>query len=544
MLARAGLYWRTLRHLRPAQWVGRARLMLPKRRVVSVGVAPTRRQAAGRWIDPIALAPTMIGPAAFCFIGHDGGLSAAGGWDDPATEKLWRYNLHYFNDLNAVGGGERAAWHLALVNRWIAENPVGLGTGWEPYPTSLRIVNWVKREQVSHILNEAALASLATQARSLAGRLEWHLFGNHLFANAKALIFAGAFFAGKEADRWRATGLAIVRRELHEQVLADGGNFELSPMYHAIFAEDLLDLLNVAARWPATVPDDLVVDLRDTVRRMLDWAQAMTFPDGDIALFNDAAIGIAPTAAQLLEYASRFGIDVPASSGIRRHLKASGYVRAEAGDAVLIADVARVGPDYLPGHAHADTLSFEFALDVHRVVVNGGTSRYGTGARRSFERSTAAHSTVEVAGQDSSEMWGGFRVGARAYPHDVSIVERDGTAILSAMHDGYARLPGKPVHRREWTLRGGRLTVVDTVVPEAPAVARFILSPDIVPVQNGSGWRLRAGDREIAVAVQDGSATLAPASYAPRFGEPIDTQALEVVLTQGRSQVEFLWEPA
>ena len=95
------------------------------------------------------------------------------------------------------------------------------------------------------------------------------------------------------------------------------------------------------------------------------------------------------------------------------------------GEAVLLIDVAPIGPDYLPGHAHADTLSYELSLYGKRVLVNSGTSRYGSGPKRDWERSTAAHNTVEVDGQSSSETWSGFRVARRAYPFDV-LVEQKG----------------------------------------------------------------------------------------------------------------------
>ena len=61
----------------------------------------------------------------------------------------------------------------------------------------------------------------------------------------KALVFAGLFFNGKESNRWYQIGQKIIDKELLEQVLNDGGNFELSPMYHSIFLEDLLDLVNI-----------------------------------------------------------------------------------------------------------------------------------------------------------------------------------------------------------------------------------------------------------------------------------------------------------
>src|SRR5690606_16865601 len=110
------------------------------------------------------------------------------GWDSPKEEKLWRYNLHYFDYLNVEGAAELGSNHASLARRWIEENRPPVGTGWEPYPTSLRIVNWMKwqltRERAEPWMN----ASLAMQVRWLVRRLEWHLLGNHLFANAKALF--------------------------------------------------------------------------------------------------------------------------------------------------------------------------------------------------------------------------------------------------------------------------------------------------------------------------------------------------------------------
>ena len=81
----------------------------------------------------------------------------------------------------------RAVWHRDLLIRWVRENPPETGTGWQPYPTSLRIVNWVKWAVAGNLLPDACVHSLVVQARTLFSRQEWHLLGNHLLANAKAL---------------------------------------------------------------------------------------------------------------------------------------------------------------------------------------------------------------------------------------------------------------------------------------------------------------------------------------------------------------------
>ncbi len=530
----------------------------------------------------------MLGPQRFRFLNLEHSLPAQGGWNDAALSKLWLYNLHYFDDLNARDAESRNKWHRALMGRWVRENPPTAGNGWEPYPTSLRIVNWVKWRAAGNRWSLPGLElSLAIQACWLCKRLEHHLLGNHLFANAKALVFAGLYFDGRQAAKWRNTGLAIIERELLEQVLADGGNFERSTMYHALFLEDVLDLVNAATHWPGKVPAVQLAQWRAAAGRMLDWLAGMTHPDGEIALFNDAAFGIAHTLAELRAYAKRLGIaavaDTPCAviaDSIRNpgaptawmpdqvrhdntsrwhddsshrhdaegrrltHFAESGYIRLETDHAVALLDVAPIGPDYLPGHAHADTLSFELSVHGQRVVVNGGTSRYGLGPERLRERGTAAHSTVEVAGQDSSEVWGGFRVARRAYPFDSQVKQEPGQLQVACSHDGYTRLPGAPVHRREWRMDEQSLRLTDTVRGgNHAALARYILHPGVQITADGNNtWHLTLPDGQmLRVAVLSGQAHIETASYAPEFGKVLPTQCLVVALVQGQAAVEWFW---
>jgi uncharacterized heparinase superfamily protein len=522
------------------------------------------RFARGSWQLPVARGPLMLGPWQFKFLNLNHSLPAQGGWNDATLDKLWLYNLHYFDDLNARDADQRGAWHQALLERWLLENPPASGNGWESYPTSLRIVNWVKWLMTGNAATVGMVQSLATQVRWLFQRLEWYLMGNHLFANAKALVFAGLFFEGAEAASWRAKGLKIIDRELQEQVLADGGNFERSPMYHAIFLEDVLDLVNAANHWPKTVPENQVAHWLEVAGRMLDWLAGMTHPDGEIALFNDAAFGIAPNLAALRTYAALLGVehrsphrfaprddekDVIASEARQSitaflHFPESGYIRLESNTAVALLDVAPVGPDYLPGHAHADTLSFELSVFGQRVVVNGGTSRYGVGPERLRERGTAAHSTVQIADQDSSEVWGGFRVARRAYPFDLQVQTESVRSRVACLHDGYMRLNDAPVHRREWGMEAGSLRVSDTVLGGThAALARYILHPNVHIISIGvNTWQLTLPDgQNLRVTVETGHSRIESASYAPEFGCVLPTQCLTVELTQGHAMVEWVW---
>ena len=620
LLNKAGRYWHTLRHLRPVQFYGRVwfRYSRPK---PDLRAAPLLRARAGVGQAPARRLASMTGPRSFVFLNEPGALDEIG-WDGEQREKLWRYNQHYFDDLNAIDAEARRAWHLALIEDWIAHNPPGQGNGWEPYPLSLRVVNWVKWALSGGELSPAAVHSLAVQARWLTGRLEIHLLGNHLFANAKALLFAGLFFEGAEADGWRKTALAILAREIPEQFLPDGGQFELSTMYHALALEDALDLLDVTACYGGGraavggAASDLLVGgaasdaamddcarvrglLAPRVGAMRHWLRVMCHPDGEIALFNDAAIGIAPSVAELEAYFARCVLDA-AAPGLDtvEHLADSGYIRLTAsppvgapegakravdggaavddGMAVLAAgaaptggidasvgapaganngailpaavallDVARVGPDYLPGHAHADSLSFELSVFGRRLLVNGGTSCYGMSAERLRQRGTAAHNTVVVDGLDSSEVWGGFRVARRAHPHGLQVREDGQGVVVRCSHDGYRWLPGLPRHTRQWALHATELVVDDELAGDyREAVAQYRFHPDVavsIEADGRSGTAALLGGERVRWVIEHGDGELVPSSWHPHFGVSMPCSLLRVRLAGGRARVRFAW---
>jgi uncharacterized heparinase superfamily protein len=497
----------------------------------------------------------MLGSTRFRFLNEEREIVATAAWNDPAFPKLWLYNLHYFDDLNAEGAKERKEWHTPLIRKWIEENPPVVGNGWEPYPTSIRIVNWIKWALAGNVLPEGASNSLAIQARCLEQSIETHLLGNHLFTNAKGLVFAGLFFEGREADRWLAKGLALLRREVPEQILKDGGHFERSPMYHSLILEDLLDLVNLGRAYPEEGRDrtrGLAAQWSETVVRMRKWLSAMCHPDGEISLFNDAAFGIAPSPRELDAYAERLGF--PTTEGSREgvtYLADSGYIRLQGGEAVLFLDVGPLGPDYLPAHGHADTLSFELSLYGRRVIVDAGTSTYDTSPDRLYERGTSAHNTVVVDGIDSSEVWGSFRVARRARPYGIRIDEKDGEVSIECSHDGYRRLPGRVVHKRSWRFSGKTLKVVDTLGGRFRSAQRqFLLHPAVgwsgekgdgrFPAGSTGCWEIPGGGK---VEWRAGAETTRyeEARYSPEFGVSLKTVRLVEDIQEAESRFGMTW---
>ncbi|MCX4028823.1 alginate lyase family protein [Endozoicomonas sp. SM1973] len=481
-------YFYTLRYLKIKQLVDR--FYRKVRRInQQLSTIPAIRQSTGKWLKLNLAQPSMLSSREFIFLNKRGKLLDVNSWNDTAFEKLWLYNLHYFEDLVAIESEVRKEWHLDLISSWINDNPVTYGNGWEPYPTSLRVVNWIKWFFNGQMPEPGWLHSLALQAKVLSQSLEYHLLGNHLFANSKALIFAGIFFEGDEPESWLKKGLEILDTEIKEQVLADGGNFELSPMYHNIMLYDLLDLINISQHYIYSEFKQREDSWRLTAEKMLVWMNMMLHQDGDIAFFNDSVKAIAPSPDKLKDYALKLNIKEGTTKRTNQNLSESiqfcrladsGYLRLESKDAVAILDCAKIGPDYQPGHAHADTLSFELSLFGQRTVVNSGISQYGETIERLRQRSTAAHSTVEIDGENSSEVWAGFRVARRARPCDLVIKEKREIITVSCIHDGYRRLPGRPIHKREWIFTPESLAIVDNISGQfTKAIAYYYLHPNV-----------------------------------------------------------------
>lgn len=543
MLARAFRLFHTVRHLKVIQVTGRIASHLRQLRIDD-RPAPGRRPLGQEWILPPWRETSLISPTCATFLNVSREIRSAEDWNRADWPRLWLYNLHYFDDMDAAGSGDRAAFLNDWMRRWIKENPPGYGVGWEPYCLSLRIVNWCRWAWRGHELPAEAIHSLAIQTRALADQIEVHLLGNHLLANAKALAFAGVFFEGDEADAWLAKGSRIISAELAEQVLPDGGHFERSPMYHGVILSDVLDLIALARLSRGRVRPALVEQLQDVAERMTTWALTMRHADGEIAFFNDAAQGIAPSPETLASMARALAVEVRTPDPSGQHLAPSGYCIFNRGAGRLICDLAPIGPDYIPGHAHADTLSFELSLGANRVFVNTGTSEYSDSRIRHFERSTAAHNTVVIDGENSSDVWGAFRVGRRARVCRADILESDRQVVVVAEHTGYRRWGRRRAHERTWKMQAGELSISDALRGEWRCASSYWhFAPGVDLEQTGVGmFHGKAGPRtRFTLRTSGGVPRLEPAYWAPAFGVRIPTQVLVLDIEDDASGIALRW---
>ena len=448
-------------------------------------------------------------------------------WSCREMPKLWRYNLHYFDYLHDQ---TRPLEHRKqLVADWVQKTRPGMEDAWEPYTVSLRIVNWIKFFlEAAEAVQQEWIESLYLQALWLEQNIEYHILANHYLKNGVALFFAGLYFEGVDADRWLKKGVKILREELEEQFLADGGHYERSPMYHAICVSDYLDVLNLAQNSQVTINLEETAKVRQRVTASLNFLHDICLPDNEIPLFNDSAFGIAPTPTQIFNYASRvMGYESPVKpTGLVIHEKSqSGYYVCRNGEDVIIIDCGSIGPDYQPGHAHCDTLSYELAINGRRVIVDSGVFDYEPSSERAYARSTRAHNTVVVDGEEQSEVWGVFRVARRAKPLRAFFEKQvDGSVMFQGAHDGYGRLAGKPIHKRNMSYDGQGSWVIKDML-EGRGTHRMEsyihIHPDFQVTQSGASIRViepSGNTMAIVEALGPSPMRVEQGWYFPEFG--------------------------
>ncbi len=323
------------------------------------------------------------------------------------------------------------------------------------------------------------MGSIAIQIRWLQFNLETHIQANHLFENLAALACVGSIFDGAEAAELLTAVQPMLERELEEQILEDGCHYERSPMYHL----RMLWLVEMLVEVGAPVIRSVVDGLPERMQVALD---CLRHPDGEICQFNDAAQGI---------YSD--GWNRMAHRGLEHGRCRLLGISATGMRMVITWWSMRVwlGRDHQPGHAHADYLSFELSLDGERLITDTGIGTYDPGANRSYDRSTAAHSTVEIDGQNSAEVWGCFRVGRRVVPEVVEWTPRGDGFMFQAEHAGYLHLPSRAMHLRRiaWTDEEIQIEDTVTVLSAVSAVSRIHFAPACGVVLAGQRACITAG---------------------------------------------------
>ncbi|MEN3330637.1 MAG: hypothetical protein V7641_2 [Blastocatellia bacterium] len=413
----------------------------------------------------------------------------------------WELNrcAHFvaFGQAYWMTGDERfAEAFVKQATAWIEANPVGRGINWaSSLELAFRAIAWLWALHLmagSPALDATFVARLLkcliAHGRHIEKYLSTYFSPNtHLTGEALGLLYLGTALPElSRAAGWRDTGLRILLEQLPIHIRRDGVYFEQTTYYHRYTVDFYLHLIALTRVMNLTLP----LEVEERLGLALDHLMWTTRPDGRASLigdddggrlihlsarplddFRDAlATGASlmnrsdwkfvagPGAAETLwllgpEALARFDeitAQPPARSA--HGFAESGYFVMRDGwtkDAsYTVIDCGLHGVQSC-GHAHADQLSFEFAAQGTAWLVDPGTFTYtGDAEMRDWFRSTAAHNTVTVDGEQQSTPAGPFAWESVAKSEAREFFDGRGFTYFEGAHTGYQRLPDPLTHSR------------------------------------------------------------------------------------------------
>ncbi|PWH83876.1 hypothetical protein DIS18_04805 [Algibacter marinivivus] len=396
-----------------------------------------------KWEDLFLYQNSFFDKKTFLFLNIEHTFENEIDWNFSEYGKLWTFNLNYFDFLNQESITIKKG--VSLIKDYISNKDL-LKDGKESYTISLRGINWVKFLSKNNIRNQSINQTLYNHYQRLLFNQELHFLGNHYLENGFSLLFGAYYF---QDEKLYKSAKKILKEELEEEILKDGGHFELSPMYHQTILHRVLDCYNLVKHnhWKS---NELELFLEQKAINMLSWLEKVTFKNGNIPMVNDSTYGIAPTSKELFNYAKLLKL-----SWSKTKLSDSGYRKISNDNYELFVDVGHIGVSYQPAHVHSDTFNFELYVNGTPVIVDTGTSTYEKNELRQLQRSTESHNTVKIGNINQSQVWSGFRVAERAK----IVYLKESSKKIEATHDGYKKL--NILHTRKFISKDKEIIIED-----------------------------------------------------------------------------------
>jgi hypothetical protein len=407
-------------------------------------------------------------------------------------------------------GDHRYAEEFAnQASSWIGANPVGLGVGWAASrDVAFRAIAWLwalslcaDSHQVTPGFIARLIKSLIEHGRHIEKYLSYYFSPNtHLTGEALGLFYLGVALPelSRAAD-WRKLGLRILLEQLPQQVRKDGVYFEQASCYHRYTADFYMHLFALIRANEIAIPREDERMLWQRLEAMNDYLMWIKRPDGAWPLIGDEdggrlisfdpsrnwtkngaqandfrdtlaigaaifkrgdwkyAAGVAPVEMLWLlgpeAVACYDNLKAEAPPELSRAFEASGFFVMRDGwerdSSFALIDCGPHGAEVGCGHAHADALSIELALRGVTWLIDPGTYVYGAQPEaRDWFRSTRAHNTATVDGQDQSIPSTPFAWETSANCRLVEFKDQGDFVVFAGSHDGYHRLSDPVTHTR------------------------------------------------------------------------------------------------
>lgn len=483
MLAQGLLYWRILRRMSATQGWARVTLQLRfllLRRLGLRRLLPRRRlKLADDWATRVSRVSQWKNA------GHDArtiGFHSNSAWRERGAGRAQRYGrelprleLFYHRFLN--DGSMSRVDAARFLEKYLSSALARAGDGryeWHPYAVSNRLANWIEFLATPEGLSPALANALANECLLLADFVEWmqeqDLKANHWLKNLWAVALADAAFCPELAEINRSA--TAYTAELSNQLNADGGHYEHSPMYHG---KVLLDAMTLQELLPASVADHL--GLATCVSRALEWNEAVRMTPSEWPDINDSwhDSHVVAALSAPATWTPRLGVQRLTASGLIRGASAAGWR--------WLFDVGDVSPAFNPGHSHSDVLSLMLHWANEAILIDPGVLHYSPNDERRFLRSCHAHNGPCLASEDHTELAGSFRVGRSVGAFNIAVTEAEGAQQAQG---SYCYPQGAAIHRHI-TVAGGTVRVVDTWRSRAGSAlapwVRFLWAFEFAPLE-------------------------------------------------------------
>lgn len=255
--------------------------------------------------------------------------------------------------------------------------------------------------------------------------------GNHVLAEASGLFLAGLYFPEhQEAQKWYSKGLTLFTTHIERQVDESGWGREGATWYLRQILDYAHLIISCLRHRGMKVPGPLL----DAYERGNICQELLTKRIGSYPVIGDSDSGWAVS-----EFFLRSSGEEVVSI---RETNYSEFTRAVvAGKGVGLSALINygdlgMGPTF--GHGHAHALSVALYSGGEPILADPGTYSYtGHPEMRRYFRSTSAHNTVSVNGEDQAQqdllfMW------SKPYISRALLVKQIGTVVaVVATHNGY-----------------------------------------------------------------------------------------------------------
>jgi len=406
----------------------------------------------------------------------------------------------------AANAEEQSPYIVGSLDSWLQANPYLYGVHWtSSLELAERLISWafIYPRIADYVARNESfrlrwLESIYLHLSRISRKLSLFSSANNHLLGELVGLFVGAtcFNFWPECNGWRDRAQKLLEREIRLQIGEDGVNREQAMSYH-LFTLELLLLAFCVGR---STKHCFSNGYAERLHGMAGFLKSVATATGDLPWYGDSddargfvlsetenSFEITTQLAGLLfnrpewlrfrqepACAAKALIpdliaDAPVAcieSSPREMFADAGLacLRSNDGSVRMLMDFAPLGFPAPAGHGHADALAIWLAIGDEYFLVDAGTYSYHSHPEwRAYFRSTAAHNTASVDGQNQSKMAGRFLWSVKANARLLRFENSDTRVTIEAEHDGYLRLPEPVVHRRvvEFDRATGEVSISD-----------------------------------------------------------------------------------